>query len=303
MKLGRRKGSNDEDEDRTRWEGAPKALGYLIIGLVVLWGVAAFAKDHIASVLSSGDMVTASFSRQYRLQPYKSVVKVSEVRVGEVTDVKTEDNGVATVTMRLDHGVQAKLGSDPSAAIRPTLVVGGIYYVELTPAGRGGQFSGAIPVSHTTIPVELDEVLTPIDPSAPKGMQAAIRQTDATLQQGGKDALRNLVQNVPAALRPASVVLNAARGTDRDRDLPRMVTGLENFAADFTRRDGQLADNINGLHTVAATLAAESGPVAQTISTMPQTLRTTRAGLLDLQPTLRDLTDTAPRFRRSAREL
>lgn len=303
MKLGRGKSSSDENGGRTRWDGAPKALGFLIIGLVLLWGVAAFAKDHIASVLTPGDMVTASFSRQYRLQPYKSVVKVSEVKVGEVTDVETEDNGVAKVTMRLDHGVIEKLGGDPSAAIRPTLVVGGIYYIELTPAGRGGQFSGDIPLANTTIPVELDEVLTPIDPNAQKGMQAAIRQTDITLQQGGRDAIRNLVQTVPDTLRPASVVLSAARGTDPDRDLPRMVTGLENFAADFTKRDGQLADNINGLKTLAGTFAAESGPVAQSISTMPETLRTTRAGLLDLQPTLRDLTDTAPKFRDSAREL
>jgi phospholipid/cholesterol/gamma-HCH transport system substrate-binding protein len=205
--------------------------------------------------------------------------------------------------MRLDHGAEEKLGGEPSAAVRPTLVVGGIYYVELTPAGRGAPFSGDIPVQRTTVPVELDEVLTPIDPNAQRGMQSAIEQTDATLQQGGRDAIRKLVQEVPDTLRPTSVVLNAARGTDPGRDLPRLVTGLENFSADFTKRDGQLASNINDLHTLSATLAAESGPVAQSFASMPDTLRATRAGLIDLQPTLGKLTDTAPEFRDSARAL
>jgi phospholipid/cholesterol/gamma-HCH transport system substrate-binding protein len=303
MKLTRRKSENDGDEPRAKWAGAPKALGVLMIVMLVLAGIGAFTKDEIASLLTPGDMITASFSRQYRLEPYKSVVKVAEVKVGEVTDVETSETGPTKVTMRLDHGVEAKLGAEPSAAIRPTLVVGGIYYIELTPAGRGGAFSGDIPAERTTVPVELDEVLTPINPDAQRGMQAAIRQTDATLQQGGRDAIRNLVQSVPDTLRPASVVLNAARGTDPSMDLPRMVTGLENFAADFTKRDGQLASNIDGLHTTSATLAAESGPVAQSISVMPQTLRATRDGLADLSPALDRLTDTAPKFRHSARAL
>jgi phospholipid/cholesterol/gamma-HCH transport system substrate-binding protein len=296
-------GKKSDDEAGSRWEGAPKLLGAVMILLLVLAGIGAFTKQRIASLLTPGDMITASFSRQYRLEPYKSVVKISEVKVGEVTDIDTDSTGLTKVTMRLDHGAEEKLGGEPSAAVRPTLVVGGIYYIELTPAGRGAPFSGDIPVQRTTVPVELDEVLTPIDPNAQRGMQAAIRQTDATLQQGGRDAIRKLVQEVPDTLRPASVVLTAARGTDPDRDLPRLVAGLENFSADFTRRDGQLASNINDLGTLSATFAAESGPVAQSFASMPQTLRATRAGLIDLQPTLSKLTDTAPEFRDSAKKL
>lgn len=303
MRLTKSKDAQGSDEGRTRWEGAPKALGFLIIGLIVLWGIGAFAKDEIASLLTPGDMITATFSRQYRLEPYKSVVKVAEVKVGEVTDVQTSETGPTKVTMRLDHGVLGKLGSSPTAAIRPTLVVGGIYYIELTPAGRGGSFSGDIPEQNTSIPVDLDTVLTPIDPAAQRGMQALIRQSDITLQQGGRDAIRNLVSKTPAVFGPTSDVLFAFRGNNPGQDLPRMVTGLENFSADFTRKDGQLASTIDGLHTTSGSFAEESGPVAAAFATMPETLATTRAGLLDLQPTLDKLTVTAPRFRDSAEEL
>jgi phospholipid/cholesterol/gamma-HCH transport system substrate-binding protein len=134
-------------------------------------------------------------------------------------------------------------------------------------------------------------------------LQSLLRQTDDTLQQGGRDAIRELVQRVPPALGPASAVLFAARGNNPSQDLPLLTTGLENFSADFTRKDGQLASTIDSLRTSTASFAAESGPVAQTFATMPQTLATTRAGLLDLQPTLDRLTVTAPRFRDSAQEL
>jgi phospholipid/cholesterol/gamma-HCH transport system substrate-binding protein len=304
MKLPwRKKNENGEDQPREKWAGAPKALGFLIMALIVVWGVGAFAKDEIASLLTPGDKITASFTRQYRLQPYKSVVKIAGVTVGEVTGVESSETGPTKVSMRLNKGVVQNLGSEPSAGVRPTLLVGGIYYVELTPAGRGGAFSGDIPLSRTTVPVDLDQVLTPIDPSAQRGLQALVKQTDDTLQQGGREAIRNLVQNVPATLGPASDVLFAARGNDPSRDLPRLVTSLENFSADFTRKDGQLASTIDGLHTTSASLAAESGPVAQAMAVSPQTLATTRAGLLDLQPTLDKLTVTAPKFRDSAQEL
>jgi len=104
-----------------------------------------------------GDTVTASFTRQYKLDPYLSVVKLASVRVGAVTDIERADDGGAKVTMKLDKGTIEKLGGEPSATIRPTLVVGGVYYVELTPGGRGGVFNGdfrsngpACPSSWTT---------------------------------------------------------------------------------------------------------------------------------------------------------
>jgi len=43
-----------------------------MILLLVLAGIGAFTKQRIASLLTPGDMITASFSRQYRLEPYKS---------------------------------------------------------------------------------------------------------------------------------------------------------------------------------------------------------------------------------------
>jgi phospholipid/cholesterol/gamma-HCH transport system substrate-binding protein len=290
---------------RRRRARSTTAIGLIVIAVVGLAGVAAFQKDRITSFLSPGDTITAEFSRQYKLIDYKSVVKLADVRVGEVTGAVESDHGTTLVSMRVDPGIRAKLGSEPSAEVRPTLVVGGIYYVSLVPGGRGTDFpdGATIPVERTTVPVELDQVLSTLTPPAQQGVRSSVRQLDGTLANGGQQQVKDLLAKAPATLVPAGDVLGAARGTQPGTDLPDLVVGLENTAAALNRTNGQFASILDSLATTTGALAAEREPLAQTIQTAPDTLRATRDGLTDLQPTLRALTETAPAFRPAAQAL
>lgn len=280
----------------------PRLVGMVVLIAVGLTFVVAYQKQRIVSVLSSGDKITAEFTRDYKLTSYTSLVKVAGVDVGEVTGIEEAPDGGALVTMRINTGVKNELGGEPTAAVRPTLVVGGVYNVELTPGERGGVFNGHIPVSRTTVPVELDQVLSPINVSAQRGLRGMVQHLNDTLLQGGSGATRRLLEQTPPALRPTSDVLAAFRGTQPEQDLPRLVSGLEGFAAVFNRKQGQFGDIIDSLETTTATLNAERQPITSTLSTLPQTLRTTRAGLSDLQGSLDRLTVTAPEFRDAAQE-
>lgn len=284
---------------------SPKKLGILVIVVVVVFGIAAFQKDRIAATLSSGDTVQAEFPRDYKLVNYKSRVKMAGVIVGKVTGSEKTDHGTFLVSMKLDDGVREKLGSQPSAAIRPTLLVGGDYYVSLTPGDHTGEFPGdvPIPVERTTVPVELDHVLQAVTPHAKQGLQAAIGQTDATLREGGREAVKKLLENAPATLNPAGDVLHALRGTRPGKDLTELVSGFQSAAEVLTKRDGQLAATLDSLHDTSVALSAAREPMAQAVATSPETLRTTRSGLTDLQGTLDRLTETAGEFRPSAQEL
>jgi len=287
-----------------------KVLGVMTVLVTVLAFVATFNADSIGTRLKSwtgsAETVQAEFPRQYRLisdSAYHSDVKIAGVVVGKVTDVEETDRGTALVTMQVDEGVRDKLGDRPSAAIRPTLVTGGIYYVTLTPGGDG-EFDDPIPAKRTTTPVELDQVLGAVSgPDAKEGIRSAIGQTDATLRQGGTDAVRRFAADAPDALRPAGVVLDAVRGTRPATDLTRFVAGLESTASAFNRDGGRIGPIIESLNSTTAALAAGSEPLADAVSTGAQTLRVTRAGLADLQPTLENLADTAEQFRPAARQL
>lgn len=282
-----------------------RAIGVLVVVLAIVALYSVYQKERISTALSAGDTVTASFEQVYKLTPYRNDVKLAGVVVGTITSEEyDEETQTSVVSMEVADGVLEKLGTAPSAHIRPTLVLGGKYYVDLVPGGDDGAFDGErIPMERTTIPVELDRVLSSLDKDARAGMQAAIGQFDATLREGGQDALRDLMQSAPDSLRPAGVALGALRGTQPDRDLTAIVTGFESAAEAFTRTDGQVGRITESLRDTASALGESSPELAEATEYGADMLRTTRAGLEDLQPTLQKLTETAPAFRDSAQAL
>jgi phospholipid/cholesterol/gamma-HCH transport system substrate-binding protein len=195
------------------------------------------------------------------------------------------------------------LGSAPGAAIRPTTLLGGRYYVDLVPGGLPGPPEGDIPVSRTHLPVEPAQVAATLQPDARAGAQAAIGDLDATLRNGGDDALRALVADAPSALDPATGVLTGLKGQAPATDLPNLVTNLEATAQVLTARQGQLTGTVENLDAVSAVLDRRSQDVAAALDTLPATLRHTNTGLDALDGSLRELRDTAGPARPIAQKL
>ncbi|SFO50439.1 phospholipid/cholesterol/gamma-HCH transport system substrate-binding protein [Pseudonocardia ammonioxydans] len=271
---------------------SPLFLGLLTAVVALVFGAALFTKDQILTTLKPGDSITANFAEQYRLKEYSSRVKVSGVPVGTVTSVEEADDGTAHVTMKLDPGTAKKLGSAPSAAIRPTTLLGGNYYIDLVPGGDRSVMKGTIPVDRTSVPVELDKVAAALQPDALTGLQNSTGNLDGALEHGG-DALKNLAKTAPGTLGPAAGVLASAQGTHPETDLPKLVQGLESAGEALSRTDGQLDSVVTGLDSLSGVLDRRGGDIATTLSTMPETLRTTDAGLKALDGTLAQVRDTA----------
>lgn len=283
---------------------SPVLLGVLVIVAVVAALVIVYQKDSVKLALSSGDTVQAEFARDYKLEAAKSDVKIAGVIVGKVSAIEERPGGHSLVSMKLDDGVVDKLGSIPSATIRATTLLGGSYYVDLAPAGDGKKFpGGVIPVERTHLPVELDQVLAAVPAPAQQGVQSMTKQLDATLAQGGSQAIQRLLTEAPETLGPAADVLRAAQGTRPGRDLSELVTNMDGLATVMTARDGQLAAIVDGLSKTTGTLSARSKPLAQTIDGLPETLASTRAGLQALNGTFDRLDQTADKARPAVREL
>jgi phospholipid/cholesterol/gamma-HCH transport system substrate-binding protein len=282
---------------------SPLLLGLVTALLVVAMIPLVFNLDRITTLFSSGQEVDAEFSKNTKLVPYDSNVKLAGVVVGTVTGTEPAGNGHSVVSMEVNDDIPEKLGSAPSAKIRVTLALGGKYYVDLVPGGSGTFDGKTIPVDRTTLPVELGNVLSAIDPSAQKGIQASIGQTDATLRQGGRTAAKRLLSEAPRTLRPAGKLLEAARGMHPDTDLTKLVSGARSTADALTRRDGQLESIVDSLQHTTEALSAERAPLADATAEGPENLRATRAGMADLHGTLDKLTTTARSFRPAAREL
>jgi phospholipid/cholesterol/gamma-HCH transport system substrate-binding protein len=270
---------------------APHKVGVVVLMLLLLVGVALFKKTELMTAVTPGEDLKVSFARDYHLRSYVTKVKIAGVRVGLVTGVEHEDGGTTIATVHIDKSAAERLGEEPSAAIRPTTLLGGNYYVELKPGGSAGTPS-AIPASRTTIPVELDRVLETLQPSARVGLQRTIAELDGSLGQRGSASLRKLVTDAPDTLRPLGRTLSAMRGEDPS-DIGGLITSLEHTADVLSQQRDDVDTSVVGLSRVSRALDASAPDVASTVHNLPWTLQSTRAGLIALSTTLDELKDVS----------
>lgn len=277
-------------------------LGVVLIVVTVLAAFALFSKDRINSMLMSGSTIQVHFDRAYKLRPDVSRVKVAYVVVGKVTAVERDGDG-AVVTLKVEEDVLDSLGSEPSATIRPTTLLGGSYFVDLHPGGDPGPFeASSIPSSRTAVPVELDKVARALQPDALEGIQDATGQLENSLAGDGRRALRRLLATAPDSLGSASEVLRAAQGRRPHHDLRALVSGLEN-AARVLPADDRLDTIVADLATVSSVLGRRSPELSAAIAALPETLPATETGLRDLAGTLVTLREVSAETRPLVRQL
>jgi phospholipid/cholesterol/gamma-HCH transport system substrate-binding protein len=252
-----------------------------------------FHKNEILTKLRSGESLQIHFASGAHLVDDLSQVKVAFVHVGVVTGQQRQPDGTSLVTVKLDDGTRAKLGSDPSAVIRPTTLLGGNYFVDLVPGGDREKFLGSIPASRTSLPVELDRVAAVFQPAARTGARTAVGQLDGALAAGSGSALDQLAADAPSALAPAARVLQAAQGLNRYTDLTHLVTGLDTTARVLDAQQGQLNEIITQLQSTTSVLANRAESVSASLQLLPGTLTSARAGLISLDGSLLQLRSTA----------
>lgn len=269
-------------------------IGVVSVVLTLLASWAMFKKAEIATALRAGTPISAEFARQYKLEPHASKVKIAGVPVGVVTGVERGEAGT-TVDMKIDGEARDALGTEPSAAIRPSTLLGGgsiSVYVELVPGGDPGTFRGTIPVERTQIPVELDRVLEVLTEEPLNGLRTSVRELGETLDAGGAEAMGSLFDRAPATLGPAAEVLQALRGNDGD-DLGDVVVGLESLARHLTEEDGRVETLVSGAGSLAGTLDRRREDLRITVSALPSALRQTQGTLAGLDGTLSRLSSVS----------
>lgn len=281
----------------------PRRIGVAAMVVILVAGIALFNRERLVTSVADTETIQIAFERQYRLSPYSSKVKVRAVPVGVVTRVEPEEDGGVVVDVAVDPGTRARLGTEPSARIRPTTLLGGTVFIDLTPGGeRDRALAGAIPTERTSVPVELDAVLSALQPDARAGLTTTVTEVERTLTNGGDEAVSELLERAPDTLEPAGRVLDAATGRGPS-DLTDLVDGLAVVGREVTSNDDRASEIARSAGTVATALSDVDDDLAATVADLPATLRTTRSGLDDLTDTLALLRDTAPDAQAAVRAL
>lgn len=280
-------------------------VGTVVISILVIGLALGIAKPEWQQYFKFGFTTREiNFSGNYFVLNNAAKVKLGGVEVGRIDNVTQREDGTATYKVRVLPDVIDKVGSAPSANLRPVSLLGGIEYVDLQPGGdRTQPWNDAIPLERTHLPVELGAVLQSIQPDAVAGIPAGINGLQGALDNGGGPALKRLAREAPPALEPGGRVLNALTGNNPGSDLPNVVSGLQKTSAVLARKDGQIESVLRDLRTTSSAFAQSSANTSLAIRKLPVTLDTARAGLARLSITLDKLEETAPEARPTVREL
>jgi virulence factor Mce-like protein len=248
-------------------------------------------------------------------------VRSSGVKVGRVVRIESRGSQ-AQVEMQLDDKV-LPIYRDARVQIRTKTLVGENYIDVTTGTPRAGRMpSGAtLPASRTSEAVQLDDILSALDPATRRAVQRTVGSLGAGLDGRGGDLNTSL-----AALQPAfqdgSRLLGVLQ-TQREQ-LATLVDDAGTVMQAFGERTGAVRTLAVKLRRTAEAAAARDDEIRATLRELPPTLdqargSVTRLGALsqiatpvvanltraasDLSPTVRELAPAARETRAMVTQL
>jgi phospholipid/cholesterol/gamma-HCH transport system substrate-binding protein len=273
----------------------PARSGIIVIVVVALVTYFGFTK-HIP--FKHGFQLKAQFATALNIHP-KSPVRIAGVDVGKVSSIKREGHA-GLVTMEIEsRGLP--IHSDATVKVRPRIFLEGNWFVELQPGSpsAGTVSSGhTIPITQTSDPVQLDQVLDALNTDTRANLQTFLIEYGKSLTQkpnAGEDAeqlpevrginaataLNKTYHRAPPSLRGAAVINTALGGTE-PHDLSKLIAGIGRVTAALNVHEQQLGELIGNFNTFFASFAAQSASLQATIGELPSSLSAINRGLAAL---------------------
>jgi phospholipid/cholesterol/gamma-HCH transport system substrate-binding protein len=296
---------------RTRNRVSPFAAGMLVIVLIAILAFIAFSSS---LPFSSPYEIKAVVANAANIQA-RSPVRIAGVNVGVVESVARQgDTTTSVVTMAIEK-TGLPIYQDAQVKVRPRIFLEGNFFMDIQPGTPGSKpvpDGGTIPITQTSGPVQLDQVLTALQSDTRRQLQVLVRGYGSALNGKplpGEDAdqdpavrgltagqaLNKSLKYSAPALRGVSIVNQATLGTQL-HDLSRLIAGTQRVSAALSSNDQNLKDLVTNFNRTTAAFASESGNLKATIHLLPGVLE-------QLHPTLRDLNASFPPTRAFAREI
>jgi phospholipid/cholesterol/gamma-HCH transport system substrate-binding protein len=229
----------------------------------------------------------------------KSPVRIAGVDVGKVSSIKREGK-TGLVTMEIEsRGLP--LHSDATLKIRPRIFLEGNWFVELQPGSPSAATISSghtIPITQTSDPVQLDQVLDALNTDTRANLQKFLiyygegltRKPEAAENAeqlpevrgvNGAEALNKTYKVAPPALRGGTIINQAITGTEA-HDFSKLIAGVGKLTAALNVHEQQLGELIVNFNTFFGALAAQSAPLKATVAELPGALHNIDDGLASL---------------------
>lgn len=264
----------------------------IVIALVVYFG---FTK-HVP--FKHGFRLNAVFANAVNIKA-KSPVRIAGVDVGKVSSV-TRQGASGLVTMEINNS-GLPIHSDATLKIRPRIFLEGNWFVDLQPGSPSApnvRAGDTIPITQTSDPVQLDQVLNALNTDTRANLQnfligygdgltrKATPAEDAQQEPEvrgltGAQALNRSYHRGAASLRGGAVINQAITGTE-EHDLSRLVASIGKVTSALNVHEQQLGELIGNFNTFFSSFAAQATPLRATVAGLPGNLTAIDRGLAAL---------------------
>jgi phospholipid/cholesterol/gamma-HCH transport system substrate-binding protein len=264
----------------------PMRVGVVFLVLLAIAVYFGFSK-HIP--FKHGFRLNAVFSTALNIKPKESPVRIAGVNVGKVTSIKREGNG-GLVSMEIESK-GLPIHTDAELKIRPRLFLEGNWFVELkpgTPAAPTVSSGYTIPITQTSDPVQLDQVLDALNTDTRANLQnflqgygngmtrkpTAAENAEQNPEVAGLSAAQALNQTyhrAPSALRGAGIVQQATTGTEY-HDLSELIAAIGKVTAALNVHEQALSEWVPNFNAFFASFAAQSPSLSAAVAHLPGAL-------------------------------
>ncbi|HEX3519444.1 MAG TPA: MlaD family protein [Solirubrobacteraceae bacterium] len=273
----------------------PVRTGIIVVVIVALVTYFGFTK-HIP--FKHGFKLKAEFATAVNIKP-KSPVRIAGVNVGKVSSIQRQGKA-GLVTMEIEtRGLP--IHSDATLKIRPRIFLEGNWFIELQPGSPSANTVSSghtIPITQTSDPVQLDQVLDALNTDTRANLQTLLIEYGKALTQkpnvaadaeqdpevrglNAAQALNKTYSHSVPALRGTAVLNQAITGTEQ-HDLSKLIASIDKVSSGLNVHEQQLGELIGNFNTFAASLASQSSSLERTVAELPSSLHNIHAALTSL---------------------
>jgi phospholipid/cholesterol/gamma-HCH transport system substrate-binding protein len=255
---------------RERARLQPALLGALVI-LAVSFAFYLAASKQLP--FSGGHEVHLEFASANQIAP-NAPVRIAGVNVGKVESIHPGPNRTASVTVSLDDD-GLPLHTDATARIRPRTFLEGAFFVDIRPGSPSAPElpdGGTIPAGQTSDPVQLDQILTSLQPPVRESLRHGVMGLGTALSGGGPGAINRTIPKLDPLFRNAAVVSEAYAGTE-PHDLSKAIESSSRVAAALAHDRPRLGGVVRDFSAVAAALSSRQRQLSASIGGIDQVLQ------------------------------
>jgi phospholipid/cholesterol/gamma-HCH transport system substrate-binding protein len=218
--------------------------------------------------------LTGEFATGQAITPGQGqTVRVSGVRIGDITKVELED-GRAVITMDIDRRYDKLVRTNWTGLLRPKTGLKDMF-IELMP-GEGtapvAREGWRMPIASTLPDVNPDEFLASLDADTRDYLQLLLNGARIGLD-GNADDLNAVLKRFEPTHRDLSRVSGAV--AERRAELRRLIGALNELNTELGRKDDELAELVGASAQVFRAFAAEQDNVSATVRELPGALEQT----------------------------